>query len=72
MNDDDAAILSLPFDLDPPSETELNALAADLDEEDGFLVYDVDLRTDTEEVDVTVDAGSGAVLRIEREPLDRD
>jgi peptide-methionine (R)-S-oxide reductase len=31
VNDDDAAILSLPFDLDPPSEAELNALAADLD-----------------------------------------
>ena len=29
--DDDSAILSLPFDLDPPSEQELNALAADLE-----------------------------------------
>ena len=32
--DDATVILNLPFDLDPPSEAELNALAADLDEEE--------------------------------------
>ena len=36
----------------------------DLDEEDGFLVYEVDLWADGRETEVTVDAGTGAVLRV--------
>ena len=34
----------------------------DLDEEDGFLVYEVDLLLNGAELDVIVDAGTGAVL----------
>ena len=39
----------------------------DLEEEDGFLVYEVDLLLDRQEYEVFVDAGSGAVLCIERD-----
>ena len=39
----------------------------DLEEEDGFLVYDVDLVAGAVETDVTIDAGSGAVLCTERD-----
>ena len=45
----------------------------DLDEEDGFLVYEIDLWQDggpgagPVEFDVTVDAGSGDVLCTERD-----
>ena len=39
----------------------------DLDEEDGFLVYEVDLILGTEEHEVFVDAGSGEVLCTQRE-----
>ena len=39
----------------------------DLDEEDGFLVYEVALRHDREEFDVVVDAGTGEVLCTERD-----
>ena len=39
----------------------------DLEEEDGFLVYEVDLLLDSEEYDAYVDAGSGEVLCLERE-----
>ena len=34
----------------------------DLDEEDGYLVYEVELRQDRTEFDVVVDAGSGEIL----------
>lgn len=34
----------------------------DLDDEDGFLVYEVDLWRDGTEFEVTIDAGSGEVL----------
>ena len=39
----------------------------DLDEEDGYLVYDVELTQDRTEFDVVVDAGSGEVLCSERD-----
>lgn len=39
----------------------------DLDEEDGFLIYEVDLVQDGQEHDVYVDAGSGEVLCTERD-----
>ena len=39
----------------------------DLDEEDGFLVYEIDLTADGAEVDVLVDAGDGEVLCIDRD-----
>ena len=50
---------------------------AELDEEDGFLVYEVELLTDAEasarqEVEVVVDAGDGSILRVEREAAERD
>lgn len=40
---------------------------ADLDEEDGFLVYEVELRHHRDEFDVVVDAGTGDVLCTERD-----
>lgn len=39
----------------------------DLDEEDGFLVYEVELTQDRAEFDVVVDAGTGDVLCFERD-----
>ncbi|HLT46417.1 MAG TPA: PepSY domain-containing protein [Rubricoccaceae bacterium] len=39
----------------------------DLEEEYGFLVYEVDLTLDGQEREVYVDAGSGAVLCVETE-----
>lgn len=39
----------------------------DLDEEDGFLVYEVELSQDRAAFDVVVDAGSGEVLCSERD-----
>jgi uncharacterized membrane protein YkoI len=39
---------------------------AELDEEDGFLVYEVELRENGKGVEVTIDAGNAA-LRIERD-----
>lgn len=39
----------------------------DLDEEDGYLVYEVDLWRDGVEFDVTIDAGSGEVLCTEED-----
>jgi hypothetical protein len=39
----------------------------DLDDEDGFLIYEVDLLKDGAEYDVTVDAGDGRVLCSERD-----
>lgn len=39
----------------------------DLDEEDGFLVYEVDLLRDGVEFDVTIDAGTGRVLCTEQD-----
>ena len=39
----------------------------DLDEEDGFLVYEVELAQDRAAFDVVVDAGSGEVLCSERD-----
>ncbi|PAP74203.1 PepSY domain-containing protein [Rubrivirga marina] len=41
--------------------------SVDLDEEDGFLVYEVGLRHDRDEFDVVVDAGTGEVLCTERD-----
>lgn len=40
---------------------------ADLDDEDGFLVYEVELLKDGTEYEVTVDAGDGRVLCTERD-----
>jgi uncharacterized membrane protein YkoI len=39
----------------------------EIDDEDGFVVYDVDVRTDSGIVEVTVDAGDGTVLADERD-----
>ena len=39
----------------------------ELDEEDGFLVYEIDLLQNGAEVDVTVDAGTGEVVCTDRD-----
>lgn len=39
----------------------------DLEEEDGFLVYEADLTEGTVEIELTIDAGNGAVLCTERD-----
>lgn len=39
----------------------------DLDDEDGYLVYEADLWRDGVEFDVTIDAGSGQVLCTEQD-----
>jgi uncharacterized membrane protein YkoI len=39
----------------------------DLDEEDGFLVYEVDLTLDRAEYELLIDAGTGRVLCSERD-----
>ena len=39
----------------------------DLDEEDGYLVYEVELTQDRTELDVVVDAGTARVLCAERD-----
>ena len=39
----------------------------DLDDEDGYLVYEADLWRDGVEFDVTIDAGSGEVLCTEQD-----
>ncbi|MEP0546969.1 MAG: PepSY domain-containing protein [Rhodothermales bacterium] len=44
-----------------------NVMDVDLDEEDGYLVYEVDLERDRVEHEVTVDAGSGEVLCTEQD-----
>jgi hypothetical protein len=44
----------------------------ELEEEDGYLVYEIELVADEKEVDVVVDAGNGAVLRVERGEDEKD
>ena len=61
ISEDDAraaALVAVP----PAAVTEV-----DLDEEDGYLVYEVGLRHDRDEFDVVVDAGTGEVLCTERD-----
>ncbi|PAD20412.1 hypothetical protein CHH64_15125 [Terribacillus saccharophilus] len=43
-----------------------------LDEDDGRLEYDVELRTDKDEIEVTVDAESGEVTYTEKESIHDD
>jgi uncharacterized membrane protein YkoI len=58
---------------DQAREAALRAVAgttvseADLDEEDGYLVYEIDLVVGANEHEVYVDAGSGEVLCVDRE-----
>jgi uncharacterized membrane protein YkoI len=40
---------------------------AELEEEDGFLIYDIELTHDRAEFDVVVDAGTGDILCSERD-----
>ena len=40
---------------------------ADLDDEDGFLVYEIGLAHDRQEIEVVVDAGTGDVLCTDRD-----
>ena len=77
--DDDAATPDLArVTADQAREAALARVAGatfvrtELEEEDGFLVYEVELRRAADEVDVLVDAGSGEVLRVEEDPDDRD
>lgn len=44
-----------------------NVTEIDLDEEEGYLVYEVDLTLNNEEHEAYVDAGSGEVLCTQRE-----
>ena len=44
----------------------------ELDEEDGYLVYEFEFEQDGQEVEVVIDAGNGAVLQVEREEADDD
>ena len=43
---------------------------SELDEEDGYLVYEVELMQNGQEIEVVVDAGNGSILQIEREEDD--
>lgn len=43
----------------------------ELDDEDGYLVYEIELVQDGREVDVLIDAGNAAVLEVDRDE-DRD
>lgn len=38
---------------------------SELEEEDGYLVYEVEMRQNGRDVDVLVDAGDGSVLRVD-------
>lgn len=40
---------------------------SELDDEDGYLVYEIELLQDGQEFEVLVDAGNGAVLEVERD-----
>ena len=42
----------------------------ELENEDGFLVYEVELTTNGEEMEVLIDAGDGSLLKSEREDDD--
>lgn len=74
----DDAVTPITADMARVSEDDARAAAlraipgatvtdVDLDEEDGFLVYEIDLWRDSVEFDVTVDAGSGEVLCTEQD-----
>lgn len=40
---------------------------AELDEEDGYLVYDIELKQDGQEIEITINAEDASVLEIERD-----
>lgn len=44
----------------------------ELEEEDGYLIYDIELTQDGQEIEVAIDAGDGSVLEVEREDEDDD
>lgn len=44
----------------------------ELDDEDGYLVYEIELLQDGQEFEVLVDAGNGSVLEVERDDDDDD
>jgi uncharacterized membrane protein YkoI len=49
------------------------AVRAELENEDGFLVYGVEIaKTDHQFVDVKVDAGNGKVLKIDQDQADKE
>ncbi|MFP7169922.1 PepSY domain-containing protein [Terribacillus sp. FSL K6-0262] len=66
------------IDIKTAAETALaqekNAILTDisLDEDDGRLEYDAELRTDKQEIEVTIDAESGEVTYTEKESIDDD
>jgi uncharacterized membrane protein YkoI len=48
-------------------------LTADLENEDGYLVYGIEIiKTDNQVVDVKVDAGNGKVLKIDQDQTDKE
>jgi uncharacterized membrane protein YkoI len=40
---------------------------SELDEEDGYLVYEVEVTRNGQEMEITVDAGDGSILRTEND-----
>ncbi|KGX87687.1 hypothetical protein N784_13760 [Pontibacillus litoralis JSM 072002] len=44
----------------------------ELDNDDGKKHYEIEIITDKEEIDVDVDAYTGAITSVERETLDQD
>ncbi|MFP7478787.1 PepSY domain-containing protein [Terribacillus saccharophilus] len=77
-DDDDNQVSQPKVDIKTAAETamaqEKGAVLTDisLDEDDGRLEYDVELRTDKDEIEVTVDAESGEVTYTEKESIDDD
>lgn len=77
-DDDDNQVSQPKVDIKTAAETALaqekDAVLTDisLDEDDGRLEYDVELRTDKDEIEVTVDAESGEVTYTEKESIDDD
>ncbi|MFP7495198.1 PepSY domain-containing protein [Terribacillus saccharophilus] len=78
-DDDDSNQVTEPkIDIKTAAETALaqekgaTLTDIDLDEDDGRLEYDVELRTDRDEIEVTVDAESGEVTYTEKESINDD
>lgn len=77
-DDDDNQVTQPKVDIKAAAKTALaqekGAVLTDisLDEDDGRLEYDVELRTDKDEIEVTVDAESGDVTYTEKESIHYD
>jgi ABC-type glycerol-3-phosphate transport system substrate-binding protein len=50
-----------------------NVLTADLENEDGYLVYEIEIaKADHQIVDVKVDAGNGMILKVDHDQKDNE